>query len=216
MKELQVWQLFSIAMFNGQIEGSLSLSIVIQIKGNNYFMRISFVESIQGVIFLLIQIYDTGICTLIFVTHKIFAREIYQDFAMQQFSVDFQLKMKACLTSQFVSGSVGTGHLLFRRNHLVIFILISVCYVFSIFYNSVFRICIFVAFCCVQSVAFAGFQCLSSRYFSIFTLCSSQFCHPFFVNFLTSFHCCLSLFFCCPFCSVSSRAPFIILQFYFS
>ena len=77
--------------------------------------------------------------------------------------VDVQLKMKACLpcnihslTSQFVSGFIGAGYLLFGRNHLLIFILVSVCYVFSIFYN-VFRICIFVAFCCVQSVEFCGF-----------------------------------------------------------
>ena len=110
--------------------------------------------------------------------------------------------MKACLltfvihslTSQFVSGSISTGYLLFGRNHLVIFILVSVRYVFSIFY-SIFRICIFAAFCFVQSVAFADFQCLSSVYFSIFTLCRRRFSGPFFVNFLASFRCCLSLFF---------------------
>ena len=59
-------------MFNGQIEHSLSLNIVIGIKGNNYFTRISFVESIKRAIFLLIRIYDIGICTLIFDTDKIF------------------------------------------------------------------------------------------------------------------------------------------------
>ena len=58
-------------MFNGHIERSWSLNIVIRIKGNNYFTRISFVENIQGVIFLLIRIYDIGVCTLIFVTDEI-------------------------------------------------------------------------------------------------------------------------------------------------
>ena len=38
------------------------------------------------------------------------------------------------LTSQFVSGFVGIGYLLFGRNHLAIFILVSARYVFSIFY----------------------------------------------------------------------------------
>ena len=75
------------------------------------------------------------------------------------------------LTSQFVSGFIGTGYLLFGRNHLEIFIPVSVCYVFSIFY-SIFRICIFVSFFCVQLVGFCGFLLLSSGYFSIFTLCS--------------------------------------------
>ena len=56
-------------------------------------------------------------------------------------------------TSQFVSGFVGIGYSLFGRSHLVTFNLVSVRYVFSIFY-SMFRIYIFVAFCCVQSVAF--------------------------------------------------------------
>ena len=69
-------------MFNGQIEHSLSLNIVIRTKRNNYFTRISFVESILGAIFSLIRIYDIGACTLIFDTNKILiARGIYQDFA---------------------------------------------------------------------------------------------------------------------------------------
>ena len=115
------------------------------------------------------------------------------------------------LTSQFVSGFIGTGYLLFGGNHLVIFILVSVCYVFSIFY-SIFRICIFVAFFCVQPVAFCGFLLLSSGYFSIFTLCSPhQLSCLFFLSvswhlFVTA---CLSFF--CIFCSVSPTAPFVIL-----
>ena len=36
-----------------------------------------------------------------------------------------------CLTSHFVSAFIGTGYLLFGRNDLVIFILVSVFYVFS-------------------------------------------------------------------------------------
>ena len=59
------------------------------------------------------------------------------------------------LKSQFVSGFIGTGYLLFGRNHLVIFVLVSVRYVFSVFY-SIFRISIFVAFSCAHSVAFWG------------------------------------------------------------
>ena len=69
-------------MFNGQIERPLSLNTVTRAKGNNYFARISFVESILEAIFLLIRIYDIGVCTLIFDTDKILlARGIYQDFA---------------------------------------------------------------------------------------------------------------------------------------
>ena len=37
--------------------------------------------------------------------------------------------------THFVSGFIGTGYLLFGRNYLVIFILVSVLYVFSIFYS---------------------------------------------------------------------------------
>ena len=59
------------------------------------------------------------------------------------------------LKSQFVSGFIGTGYLLFGRNHLVIFILVSVPYVFSMFYN-IFRFSIFVAFSCAHSMAFWG------------------------------------------------------------
>ena len=69
-------------MFNGQIERPLSLNTVTRAKGNNYFTRISFVESILEAFFLLIRIYDIGVCTLIFDTDKILlARGIYQDFA---------------------------------------------------------------------------------------------------------------------------------------
>ena len=53
-------------MFNGQVERSLSMNIVIRAKGNNYFTRISFAESILGPIFSLMRIYDIGVCTLIF------------------------------------------------------------------------------------------------------------------------------------------------------
>ena len=60
------------------------------------------------------------------------------------------------LTSQFVTGFIGTGYLLFGRNHLVIFILVDFRYVFSILY-SIFGICIFLAFCFAQSMAFCGF-----------------------------------------------------------
>ena len=58
--------------------------------------------------------------------------------------------------SKFVSDFIGTEYLLFGRNSLVIFVVVSVFYVFNIFY-SIFEICIFVAFCCIQSVAFCGF-----------------------------------------------------------
>ena len=69
-------------MFNDHIERSLSLNIVIQTLGNNYFTSISFVESILRAIFSLIRIYDIGPCTLMFDTDKILiARGIYQDFA---------------------------------------------------------------------------------------------------------------------------------------
>ena len=51
-------------MFNGQLEHSLLLNIVIRIKGNNYFTRIYFVLSMR--------ICDMGVGSLIFVTDKIF------------------------------------------------------------------------------------------------------------------------------------------------
>ena len=47
------------------------MNIIIQIKGNYYFTRISFVE-IYREQFLLIQIYDIDVCSLIFVTDNIF------------------------------------------------------------------------------------------------------------------------------------------------
>ena len=69
---------------------------------------------------------------------------------------------------------------LFGRNHLVIFILVRVCYLFSIFY-SIFKIYIFVAFCCVQSVAFL-------RIFSAFLADISAFL-PHFTEFLRCLFC---------------------------
>ena len=120
-----------------------------------------------------------------------------------------------CLTSQFVSGFIGTGYLLFGRNYLVIFFIVSVFYVFSIFY-SIFSICIFVDFAVFSRSHFADFQCLTSGFLvplSIFTLRSRRF-SVFFVSFLASFHCRFSLFIFCPFCSVSRPVPFVILQFF--
>ena len=107
------------------------------------------------------------------------------------------------LTSQFVSGFVCIGYLLFGRNHLVIFILVSVRYVFlvSIFY-SILRIYIFVAFCCVQSVAFCGFLVPFWQIFQHFYPMQLSVFPPFFVSFLPSFRCRLTLFFY-PFCRVS-------------
>ena len=140
------------------------MNIIIQIKGNYYFTRISFVE-IYREQFLLIQIYDIDVCSLIFVTDKIFGlqEESIKTLQCSSFQWIFNWKWKDAyfcnihsLTTHFVIGIIGTGYLLFGRNHLVIFIVVSVFYVFSIFY-SIFRICIFVAFCCIQSAAFCGF-----------------------------------------------------------
>ena len=152
-------------MFSGQIECSLSLNIVIRIKGNNYFTRISFVESIY-------------LGTNFFINTNLQYWHMYVDFWhikfwLQEESINilqgsrfqwiFSWKWKHAylcnihsLTSQFVGGFIGTGYLLFGRNHLVIFILVSVRYMSSIFY-SIFRTCIFVTFCCVQSVTFYRF-----------------------------------------------------------
>ena len=117
---------------------------------------------------------------------KILQRSIFQWILSWKWNHAYLCNMHG-LTSQFVSGFIGTGYLLFGGNHLVIFILVSVCYVFSIFYN-IFRICIFVAFFCVQPVAFCGFLLLSSGYFSIFTLCSPhQLSCLFFCQFLGIF-----------------------------
>ena len=113
------------------------------------------------------------------------------------------------LTSQFVSGFIGTGYLLFGRNHLVIFILVVFRYVFSILY-SIFRICIFLAFCFAQSMAFCGFLVPFSRIFQHFHPVQPPIFLPFFVSFLASSRCCFSLFFC-PFCGVSPTAPVVIL-----
>ena len=56
-------------MFNSQVECSSLLNIVIQIKGNNYLIRISFVELYREQ-FLLIRIYGIDVCSLTFVTYK--------------------------------------------------------------------------------------------------------------------------------------------------
>ena len=80
--------LLVITTFNGQIEHSLQLDIVIWIKGNNYFTRIFLVDKILELILIIIRIYDIEVCPLPFVTDKI---------KTLQFSVDFQLKMKAYL-----------------------------------------------------------------------------------------------------------------------
>ena len=118
------------------------------------------------------------------------------------------------LTSQIVCGFIGTGYLVFGRNHLVSFILISVHYAFNIFY-SIFRICIFVAFCCVQSVAFCGFLVAFWRIFQHFHPVQLPIFPPFFCQFLGIFLLLLLSFFC-PSCSVFPTAPFVILYFYFS
>ena len=114
------------------------------------------------------------------------------------------------LTSQFVKGFIVTGYLHFERNYLKIFIQVSVCYVFSIFY-SIFIICIFVAFCCIQSVAFCRFLVPFKRIFQHFYHVQPPIFLPFFLS--VSWHLfvatCLSFF--CPFHSVSPTAPFVIL-----
>ena len=56
-------------MFNSQVECSSLLNIVIQIKGNNYLIRISFVELYREQ-FLLIRIYGIDVRSLTFVTYK--------------------------------------------------------------------------------------------------------------------------------------------------
>ena len=59
--------------------------------------------------------------------------------------------------SHFASGFIGTEYLLFGRNLLVTFILVSVSYVFSIFYI-IFRIFIFIAFAVFSWWHFAEFS----------------------------------------------------------
>ena len=139
---------------------------------------------------------------------------MYIDFWPSSFQWIFSCKWKHAylfdihgLTSQFVSGFVGIRYLLFGRNHLVTFFLVSVRYVFSIFY-SICRIYIFVAFCSFQSVAFWGFLVPFWRIFQHFYPMHLPIFPPFFVSFLASFCCVLSLFFvlsavflCSPFCN---------------
>ena len=112
--------------------------------------------------FSFMRIYDIGVRTLVFEINFWLQEESIKILQRSSFQWIFSWKWKHAylcsiqsLTSHFVSGFIGTGYLLFRRNHLVIFILVSVCYVFSIFY-SLFRIFIFVAFYCFQSMALCG------------------------------------------------------------
>ena len=99
------------------------------------------------------------------------------------------------LTSQFVSGFVGIEYLLFGRNHLAIFVLVSARYVFSIFYI-IFRIYIFAAFVfCVQFVAFCRFLVPFWWIFQHFHPMQLSIFLPFFVSFLASFRCRLPHFF---------------------
>ena len=64
----------------------------------------------------------------------------------------------------------------------------------SIFY-SIFRICIFVTFCCVQSVAFCRFLVPFQRIFQHFYSVQPPIFSLFSVSFLAFFHCYFSLFF---------------------
>ena len=145
------------------------------------------------------------------------ARQFYQYFATYQFSVEFQLKMKACLpylcnihilTSQFVSGVVGIGYLLFGINNLVIFILVSVRYLFGIFY-SIFRIYIFEAFCCVHLVAFCGFLVASWQIFQLSLPYAATNFPALFCQFLGIFS--LPLVSFLSFLQCFSRASFVFL-----
>ena len=75
-------QLFSIAIFNGQIERTSLLNIVIRIK-EKIVLREFLLLKVYREQFLLIRIYDIGVCSLIFVTDKVLiAKRIYQDFVM--------------------------------------------------------------------------------------------------------------------------------------
>ena len=206
-------------MFSGQIECSLSLNIVIRIKGNNYFTRISFVESIY-------------LGTNFFINTNLQYWHMYVDFWhikfwLQEESINilqgsrfqwiFSWKWKHAylcnihnLTSQLVKGFIVTGYLHFERNYLKIFIQVSVCYVFSIFY-SIFIICIFVAFCCIQSVAFCRFLVPFKRIFQHFYHVQPLIFLPFFLPVSCNLFVATCLSFFCPFHSVSPTAPFVIL-----
>ena len=211
-----MWQLLLKAMFNGQIECSLSLNIVIQIKGNNYFTRISFVESIY-------------IGSNFFVNTNLQYRHMYVDFWhikfwLQEESINilqgsrfqwiFSWKWNHAylcnihnLTSQFAKGFIVTGYLQFERNYLKIFIQVSVCYVFSIFY-SIFIICIFVAFCCIQSVAFCRFLVPFKQIFQHFYHVQLSIFLPFFLSVSCYLFVATCLSFFLSFSQYFSNSPF--------
>ena len=166
-------------MFNSQVECSSLLNIVIQIKGNNYLIRISFVELYREQ-FLLIRIYGIDVCSLTFVTYKNFwLQEEYNYKRIFSWKWEHVYFCNVnCLTSHFVSGFIGTGHLLLGRNYLMIFLLESVLHFFNISY-SIFRICIFVAFCFIQSVA------LFSAFLVDISACSHCVAADFLAHFVT-------------------------------
>ena len=90
------------------------------------------------------------------------------------------------------------------------FILVSVRCVFSIFY-SIFRICIFVTFCCIQSVAFCGFLVPFQRIFQHFYPMQPPILPAFLCQFLGIFS--LPLLFFLSFLQYFSTAPFVNLYF---
>ena len=193
-----MWQLFWTGMFDWAL---LVIEYSYPNKSKLLFHENFFCWKYIVRIFLLIQIYDIGVCILLAQIKFWLQKESIKILQRSNFQWIFSWKWKHAYlcnihssTSHFVSGFVGNGYSLFGRNHLVIFILVSVCYGFSIFYSR-FRIYIFEGFCCVQSVEFL-------RIFSTFLPDISSFL-PYaaadfpalFCQFLGFFRCRLSLFF---------------------
>ena len=130
-------------MFNCQIEHSSLLNTVIQIKGNNYFRRMSFVESIQGTFFINTNLRYRRMFLDFCHRWNIWLREeSIKIMQRSSFQWIFSWKWKhvylcniKCFTSHVVSGFIGTGYLLSGKNYLVIFILINIFYLFNTFYS---------------------------------------------------------------------------------
>ena len=207
-----MWQLFWTGMFDWAL---LVIEYSYPNKSKLLFHENFFCWKYIVRIFLLIQIYDIGVCILLAQIKFWLQKESIKILQRSNFQWIFSWKWKHAYlcnihssTSQFVSGFVGNGYSLFGRNHLVIFILVSVCYGFSIFYSR-FRIYIFEGFCCVQSVEFCGFLVPFFRIFHHFHPMQLPIFPPFFASFLASFvAACLSFL---SFLKCFYTAPFVIL-----
>ena len=146
------------------------------------------------------------------------AREIYQDFAMQQYSVDCQSKMKECLLLKYIQFNVSLRRWFYwywifavwkklTRDFYSCKCLLCVQYIMQYTQNSYFR-----SILLYQSVAFCGFLVPFQRIIQHFSSSGAAYFPALFFSFLTSFCCSLPLSFQ-SFLQRFQPAPFVICIF---